>query len=189
VDVGHADVEDGFLPRLSDLDLDLALGTLVHLLDPRGMDAAVGHELLEREPADLAANRIEARKQHRFGGVVDDDVDPGRGLERADVAALATDDPALHVVGRQRDRGDRRFGRLLGGESLDRESDDATGAPFGFLASLGLELSDGGHSLPLGLVFDALHERRFGLRGRHAGDPLELLADVLDAAVDLAAGL
>ena len=50
--------------------------------------------------ADLAADRVEAAEQHRLGGVVDDQVDPGDLLEGADVAALAADDPALHVVGR-----------------------------------------------------------------------------------------
>ena len=68
-----------------------------------GMDASVGHELLEREPRDLAAHRIEARHDDRVGRVVDDDVDAGRELERANVSALAADDAPLHFVVRQRD--------------------------------------------------------------------------------------
>ena len=52
---------------------------------------------------DLAPHRIEAGEDHRLGRVVDDDVDAGDDLERADVAALAADDPALHVVARQVD--------------------------------------------------------------------------------------
>ena len=50
---------------------------------------------------DLAADRVEAGQQHRLGGVVDDQVDAGHRLERADVAALAADDPALHLVAGQ----------------------------------------------------------------------------------------
>ena len=56
-------------------------------------------QLLEREPRDLAPDAVEARQQHRAGRVVDDEVDPGEGLERADVAALPADDPALQLVG------------------------------------------------------------------------------------------
>ena len=47
------------------------------------------------EPRDLAPHRVEARDRDRLGGVVDDHVDAGRRLERADVAALAADQPAL----------------------------------------------------------------------------------------------
>mgnify|MGYP003693834893 CR=1 FL=1 len=67
-------------------------------------------------PRDLAAHGIERRQDHRLGRVVDDHVDAGDDLERADVAALAADDAPLHVVARQlhdgharsRSRGRRR---------------------------------------------------------------------------------
>ena len=68
-----------------------------------GMDASVRHELLERQPRDLAADRIEAGHDDGVGRVVDDDVDAGGELERADVSAFAADDAALHLVVRQRD--------------------------------------------------------------------------------------
>ena len=73
-------------------------------LDAARMDASVGHELLERQARDLAAHRIEARDDDRVRRVVDDDVDAGRELERADVSAFAADDAALHLVVRQRRR-------------------------------------------------------------------------------------
>ena len=101
VDAVHADFEARHLAELADLvvDLDLDLGD--HLLDARRVDAAVGHEALERLTRDLAPHRIEPRQDHRLGRVVDDDVDAGDGLERADVAPLAPDDAPLHVVARQ----------------------------------------------------------------------------------------
>src|SRR5689334_23635088 len=43
-----------------------------------------------------------------------DEVDAGEVLERADVAALAADDAALHVVGGELDHGDRGLGRVAG---------------------------------------------------------------------------
>ena len=43
---------------------------------------------------------------------------PGDVLERADVAALAPDDPPLHVVGGQRDQRHGRLRRVAGGQAL-----------------------------------------------------------------------
>jgi hypothetical protein len=44
--------------------------------------------------------RVERRQDHRLGRVVDDDVDAGDDLERADVAALAADDaPFMSSLG------------------------------------------------------------------------------------------
>ena len=50
-------------------------------------------------PRDLAPHAVEARQDDRVRRVVDDEVDAGEVLQRADVAALAADDAALHVVG------------------------------------------------------------------------------------------
>ncbi len=69
----------------------------------------------------LAANGLEAREDDALGRIVDDEVDAGELLERADVAALAADDAALQVVGlgmwARRDGDSRR--RLVGGAALD----------------------------------------------------------------------
>ena len=121
VDAVHADLEAGHLAQLADLVLDLGLHLGDHLLDARRMDAPVGDQALEREARDLAAHRIEARQDHRLGRVVDDDVDAGEGLERADVAPLAADDAALHVVARQVHHRDGRLGDVIAGVALDRE--------------------------------------------------------------------
>ena len=66
--------------------------------DARRVDAAVLHELLQADAGDLAAHRIEAADDHHARRVVDDHVHAGRLLEAADVAPLAADDAALHVV-------------------------------------------------------------------------------------------
>ena len=100
VHAANSDVVHRLLPRLDDALIDVALGLLDDLLDAPRMDAAVGDQALQREAADLAAHRLEARDDHGVGRVVDDDVHPGRRFERADVAALAADDAALHFVGR-----------------------------------------------------------------------------------------
>src|ERR1041384_2313866 len=66
------------------------------LLDATRMEAPVGDQALECEASHFAPHRIEARHDHGIRRVVDDHVHAGRGLERPDVAAFATDDAALH---------------------------------------------------------------------------------------------
>src|SRR5205814_112041 len=89
--------------------------------------------------AALPHHRVEAGEQHGFGGVVDDQVDAGRGLERADVAALTADDPALHVVAGQVKHGHDRLGRLLARHPLDGHRHDLAGPGLALLLRLVLD--------------------------------------------------
>src|SRR5918992_1302373 len=84
VQVGDADLQAGVLTGPADLAFDLLLGPVVGLLDAGRVDPAVGDQLLQGEPADLAPDRVEAGQQDGLGGVVDDQVDPGDRLEGAD---------------------------------------------------------------------------------------------------------
>ncbi len=59
VELAAVRLEDGLLAGLQHVLLELGLRLVVHLLDPRGMDAPVLDELLERQPGDLAAQRVE----------------------------------------------------------------------------------------------------------------------------------
>ena len=56
----------GRLAGLADDQVDLGAGLGDDLLDPAGMDPAVADELREREPGDLAADRVEARQDDRL---------------------------------------------------------------------------------------------------------------------------
>ena len=58
--------------------------------------------------------------------VVDDEVDSREVLERANVPALATDDPSLEVVRRELDHGDCRLGRVARSYALERVGDERT---------------------------------------------------------------
>ncbi len=75
--------------------------------------------------------------------VVDDEVDAGEMLERADVPPLTADDPALHVVGCELDDGDGRLGGVARGDALQRVGDEGPGAAARVRACLLLELADG----------------------------------------------
>ena len=134
-------VEARLLAALGDVGLELGLRLVVGLLDPRRVDAAVLEQLLERHPGDLAAHAVEAGEDHRVRRVVDDEVDAGQVLERADVAALAADDAALHVVGRELHDRDGRLGGVAGGEALHHDGEDVAHAPVGVALGLLLDLA------------------------------------------------
>ena len=102
----------GFFAVAADLRVDFFLRFGDELFDPRRMDAAVGDELVERDPGDFAADRVERADDHHARRVVDDHVDAGGLFERADVAAFAADDAALHFVAGNIDGAGRGFGRV-----------------------------------------------------------------------------
>src|SRR5258706_1484629 len=163
----------GGLAGLTDDQIDLRPGLGHDLLDAAGMDPAVTDELRERDPGYLAANRVEARQDDRFRGVIDDQIDPGRLFERPDVAALATDDPTLHLVVGEMDDRHRVLGRVVGGDALDRGDDDVTSLLVGFLAGSPFDRACELHGVVLRFLADGLEEQTLRLVGRHAADPLE----------------
>ena len=85
VELAAVRLEHRLLARLQDVLLELRFRLVVHLLDPRGMDATVLDELVERHAGGLAAKRVERGEHDRVRRVVDDEVDAGQVLERADV--------------------------------------------------------------------------------------------------------
>ena len=126
-----------------------------------------------RDPGDLAADRVEAGQDDRLGRVVDDQVDPGGLLEGPDVATLAADDPALHLVRRQVDDRDRVLGGVIGGDALDGGHDDVAGLVLGVLASAPLDGAGDLDGVVLGLLANGLDEDALGVLGGHVRDALE----------------
>ena len=174
VHVGDAEPGDRVLARPAADQVDLGLAALVGLLDALRVDPAVADQPLKGEAADLPAHRVEARQEHRLRRVVDDQVDAGHRLEGPDVAALAADDPALHLVAGQVHDRDDRLARLLDRDPLDGERHDLARPLVGLGLGGRLDVPDRQRRLALGLVVhrgDELRLRR--LRGQ-PGDPLKL---------------
>ena len=180
-----SEVDGSALPDLDDLLLDLLLDLCHDLLDACWVDAAVGDELVECESCDFAAHGVESREDDRLGGIVDDDLDAGCGLQGPDVASFASDDAALYLVALDVEDRDGILDGCFGCDTLDRGYDDS----FGLFRGGHLGLLDGfvdiGGGFGLGLGLHVLHEDVLGLLGAHSGDLFE--ADVLFAShlVDL----
>jgi hypothetical protein len=137
------------------------------------VDAAVGDQLADGQSADLAPDRVEAGDGDRLRGVVDDEVDPGGRLEGADVAALASDEPPLHVVGGEGDDGDRPLSDELAGVALQRGRDDLLRLGGRLLLGRLLDLADLGGDLGARVGQHLVGEALAGLVGGEAGDLLE----------------
>ena len=136
------DFEDSGLARLANRGVDFLTRFFDHLLDASGMNAPVQNQLLQRNSRHLAADRIKAREDDCFRRVVDDEVNARRRFQRADVASLAADDAALHVVVRQRHNGNRGFRNVIRGAALDRQRDDVPRALVRFLFGFGLDVAN-----------------------------------------------
>ncbi len=186
VHAGDAQLQQRRLPFLQDLLLELGLDLLDDLLDARRVDAAVDDQPFERDPGHLAAERVEAGEDDRLGRVVDDQVDAGGHLQGADVAALAADDPPLHLVVGKHDDRDGGLGDVVGGRPLDRHADDPLRLPGGLLAGLVLDPLDDVGRLDLGLVLHDADQLVARLLGGEAGDLLETAALLLHHPVEVA---
>ena len=156
--------------------LDVRLRLLVDLLDRRRLDPAVGDQPLERQPGDLAADAVEAREDDGVRRLVDDHVDAGQRLEGADVAALAADDPALHLLARQLDQPGRRLAGVRAGEPAHRDREDVARPAVGLALRLLLDLDQGPAGLVARVVLDVGDQQLLGLGGRQPREALELLA-------------
>ena len=182
-------LEHRLLAGLADDLLELGLRLVVRLLDPRRMDAPVLDQLREREARDLAAEPVERREHDRVRRVVDDEVDARQVLERADVAALPADDPALHVVGGELDHGDRRLRRMARGDALERIGDEVARAPLRLGPRLLLEHADAAREVVADELLATLEQvrlRLLRLSRRRARAPLLRGLRLLQLLLELA---
>ena len=189
MDVVDLEVEAGLLAGLEHLGVDLIGGLVEELLDARRMNAAVGDEVLEGDTGDLAADRVEARKLHGLGRVVDDEVHAGHLLEGTNVATLAADDATLEVIGRNVHRGERDFADMVGGATLDSGGKNATRGALALDARTLLALADDGGALARHIVTHAIEQLLVSLVGGEAADALELGGVLALELLDIACAL
>ena len=137
------------------------------------MDSTIGNQFFQRQSRNLPANGVEARNDDGIRGVIDDYVDPGGELERANIPSFAADDASLHLIVGERHGRDRSFHALLGGDPLNCQRDDflcfTLGVPFGRLA----DLADLVCRIGLRFFLHPMHQLRFGVGGGNSGELLQ----------------
>ena len=133
VDAADFHLHNGLFAGFLDFLVDLLARLGDHLLDPRGMDSPVQDQLGHGPPAHLATHAVVGTDDDHARGVVHNDVHAGGLLEGPDVASFAADHAALHLVVGNIDRGNRRFGREVAGQTLDGLDHNVAGLLGGLL--------------------------------------------------------
>ena len=174
VDAVDAGLEGGALALALDDLLDLSAGLVDHFLDAGGMDAAVHDQLFERQTRDFAAHRVERGKGDRFGRVVDNQINARQRFERADIAALAANDAALHLIVGQRYNRNGCFGNMVGSAALDRGRDDLACGLLAFVLELLLDFAQLDGCIMRCLGFDRGNQHFARFVAGHAGDLFQL---------------
>ena len=167
-----AGLKDGLLAGFLDGLFHVALGLLHHLLNAGGVDAAVLQQLFNGQAGGLAADGVKGRYDDGLGGVVDDEVNAGGCLQRADVAALTADNAALHVVVGQADDRHGALGHMVAGTALDGGGDDVAGLFVALLAGLELDVAHKGGGVMVGFLLHTADDDLGGLVGGDARDAL-----------------
>ncbi len=185
MDPVQTQVEQGLLSRLPHDLLHLFRHPLHRFLDPGGMDPSVLDQTRERDPGDLPADGVKPRQDDGFRGVVDDDVDPRGRLERTDVPPFPPDDPALHLLGGERNRRHDTLGDVVGRVPLDGQRDHLLRLLARLLLVLLVDRTDLLPGLHLGVVHDHFHEFVLRLLGGHSRDPLEVFFPLADHLLKL----
>ena len=171
----HVGLQNGALAVLLDLVFNLTLRLLNRLLDSGRVDSAVLNQALQRNAGNLTLDRVVAGKGNRLRGVVDNQVDAGQRLQGADVASLAADDAALHLVVWQRHNRDGHLADIVGSALLNGGGDDLLGLLLGFVLKLLLVGVDLDRLLVHQLVFQVGKQVLLGLLGGVAGDLFQRL--------------
>ena len=185
VEAGDVGFETGLLADLEDFAFDLLLDLVDDFLNARGVDAAVLDKLGEGAAGDLAPDGVESADDDDAGSVVDDDVDAGGTLERADVASFAADDAALHLIVGDIDCGDGGRRGVVGGVALQGGDDDFAGLVLGLVLRVGDGLLNHLGGFGGEVVLQLAEEGGLGIVAGHAGDAQELGLLLLDDLFNL----
>ncbi len=176
VDIVEPQVEGRLLALVLHGDIQVFLDLFRDLLDARRVNAAVQDQTLNGKLGDLPAERVIAGKDHGLGRIVDDKIDAGGCLERADVPSLAADDPAFHFVVGQVHHRHSGLRHIVAGVPLNGEADDVLGFFVGLVLGFVLDTFDALGRLVLGFVLHGLHELALRFFTGHTRDLFKQLA-------------
>ena len=175
VEAPDAGLQSGALALALDNGVHLTAGLLHHLLNVGGVDAAVGNELLQGYPGHLTADGLKAGDGNGLRGIVDNKIHTGESLDGADVAALAADNAALHLVIGQGYHTDGDLSHMISGTALDSGGHDLLSPLVGLVLGPGLDLLDLQGSLVGNLGLHLSDQVIFRLLGGKAGNAFQHL--------------
>ena len=107
------------------MQVQMLLGLGHDLLDTCWVDAAILHQLVQRQPGDLPSHRIKAAQDDGAGRVIHDDLHSCHFFQCANVPPLSTDDAAFDLVVLDVENAHRVLHRMFRGHPLDGLDDDA----------------------------------------------------------------
>src|SRR5919201_1284188 len=178
-------LEHCLLTFFADSSLDVASRLGHHLLDAGRVNPAVDEQMVEGDPGDFPANRVEAAQDDGLRSVVDDEVHSGGVLQGPDVTAFTPDDPPLHLVAGYGDYGDGGLSGLLGSDPLHGSHQDVPGAFVAFFLDDLLPIANLLRDLLVQLFFDAGQDGGSGFGPGQAGDALQLAKLRLERQVEV----
>ena len=122
-----AKLHHGTLALPLHLQLKVVAALLHRLLNAGGVDAAITDQALQRHAGNLAAGLVKGGQGDGLRGIIDDKIHAGGSFQRADVAALTADDPALHLVAGQGHHADGGLAAVVSGAAADGLTDHVAG--------------------------------------------------------------
>ena len=167
-------LENSGFTGLANLVFDFLLRLLDHLFDAGRVDAAVVNQAFDCQAGDFTANRVKSGHNDGFGRIVDDDVHARRRFQRADVAALAADDAALHIVVRQSNDGHGAFRHMVGGTLLNCQRDDVARLFLRFFLGARFNVAHRRRRVVEGFLLHTVDDDLLRFVLRHGGDALQL---------------
>ena len=146
-----------------------------HLFDTGRMDTSVLYQLVQCQTGNLAANRVKAGKNDRFGGIVDNDLNTGSCFQGTDVTAFTSNDTSFDLIRFDMEYGNGVFDSSFSRYTLDRLDNDL----LCFFISRHLrffhDLIDIRSCFRFGFVFQRFDQAFFRLIGRKSGKGFQLL--------------
>ncbi len=178
-------LESSLFTGLLDSLLHFTARLLYHFLNARRMDTPVHDELLQCDPRDLAAHRIESRDDHRFRRIINDQINAGHRLQRADVPPFSSDDASFHLVIWQRNDGHRCLSHMIRRTALDRQGQNLPRLLVGLILDLLLVLLDLHGFFMLQFCLGFFHQHGLCLICRQGRDAFQLFFLLFVKRIDL----
>ena len=156
-----AKVDGGTFTGFNDFLLNLLADFCDHLLNTCRVNTSIRNKVVQGQTADFTAHRVESTDYNCFRGVIDHDFHACSGFKGTDVAALTSNDAALHIVIINMKDGDTIFNGRFRCNTLNGLDDDALGFLIGRQFRFIHNFIDVALGMRLSLGFQAFHQSFF----------------------------